>query len=145
MDRKEFLKICGGTCLGLIGLSLLEGCSSTKHVQGITTGNKVQIPKNEFEIIKKDKTFYIKNIVCNPEDSHYPIAVYRFSETDYRAFLLRCTHQGNELNLNGDILTCSAHGSEFNNHGEVIQGPAEKKLQAFKVTSDEKNIYIHLN
>lgn len=63
----------------------------------------------------------------------------------YSAFLLRCSHQGAELTVNGDVLTCSAHGSEFGKNGEVIQGPAEQQLTAFKVQTDAQNIYIQLS
>ena len=145
MDRKEFLKICGGSCLGLIGISLLsQGCAGTHYVQSKASNNQLPILKEEFVVTKKDQQSYRKYVVVKSDKSEYPIIVYRFSETKYQAILLQCTHQGVELNVNGDILTCSAHGSEFSNHGEVIQGPADKKLRSFSVVEDEKNIYIQL-
>ncbi len=145
MDRKEFLKTCGGSCLGLIGISLLAECKPTKHVQGVLANNRLRIEKKEFTFIKNEKTSYRRSIITKPENSDYPIVIYRFSDMDYSALLLRCTHQSNELTMNGDILSCPAHGSEFSNKGDIVQGPAEQKLQSFKVTSDEKNIYIELS
>ena len=145
MNRKEFIKTCGFTCLGLMGIRLTQACKPSKQVQSSLNNNQLQINKKEFELLKGNKLNYRKSVVTKPENSDYPIVIYRFSETDYRAFLLRCTHQNNELNLNGDIMTCSAHGSEFTNRGEVLQGPAEQPLLAFKVTKDETNIYIHLS
>jgi cytochrome b6-f complex iron-sulfur subunit len=50
-----------------------------------------------------------------------------------------------ELNVNGDMLSCPAHGSEFNNKGAVLQGPAERPLKKFPVTTDNENIYIHIS
>lgn len=149
MNRKEFIKTCGVACLGITGISLLQNCKSAKQVQSVSTNNQLQIDKSEFEIINKEKKSFRKSVVTSPiaigpEHSDFPIVVYRFSDTDYTALLLRCTHQASELNLNGDIMTCSAHGSEFNNKGEVIQGPAEQNLHAFRVTSDAVNIYVHL-
>lgn len=70
--------------------------------------------------------------------------VYRFSETDFKALLLRCTHQSYELNVSGDLISCAAHGSEFTNKGDVVQGPAEQSLKSFPITIDENNIYIQL-
>jgi len=145
MDRKEFLKVCGGSCLGLLGLSvLLDSCKSGQYVQGTVANNLLQINKGDFVVLKNDKTTYRRSIITKPENFNYPIVVYRFSETQYSALLLSCTHQSSELTMNGDILTCSAHGSEFSNKGEVLQGPAEQKLKSFNVTTDDKNIYIQL-
>ncbi|MCE3227384.1 MAG: hypothetical protein K0S32_1935 [Bacteroidetes bacterium] len=145
MDRKEFLKVCGGTCLGLLGISLLDSCAGTHYVQATTSENKLIVLLNEFKVDKNNKPSFRKYIVVKTEKSDYPIVVYRNSETDYKAMLMKCTHQGIELSLNGDILSCSAHGSEFSNKGEVISGPADQKLRSFPVTSDEKNIYIQLS
>ena len=145
MNRKDFIKTCGAACMGLTGVLLLQNCKPAKQVQATLKNNQLQIDKKEFVIASENKTSYRRSITTRPENSDYPIVIYRFSDTAYSALLLRCTHQSSELNLNGDIMTCSAHGSEFNNKGEVIQGPAEQKLQSFKVTSDEQTIYIHLS
>ncbi|MBA3680198.1 MAG: Rieske (2Fe-2S) protein [Bacteroidetes bacterium] len=145
MDRKEFLKVCGGSCLGLMGISLLnQSCTGTHYVQSVADKNQLPVPKTEFTEIKKNKTEFRKYIVVKSDKIEQPIIVYRKADNSYEALLLRCTHQGIELNVNGDILTCSAHGSEFSNKGEVIQGPADQKLKSFVVTNDEKNIYIQL-
>lgn len=144
MDRKAFIKSCGVACLGMAGISVLQNCKPAKQVQSVTANNQLQIDKSEFDILHKEKKSFRKSVVTKPEHSDFPIVVYRLSETEYSALLLRCTHQSSELNLNGDIMTCSAHGSEFNNKGEVIQGPAEQRLHAFKVTSDATKIYVHL-
>ena len=145
MDRKEFLKVCGGSCLGLVGISLLsQSCAGTHYAQSTTNDDKLSILKNEFSVIKKNKPDHRKYVVVKNDNLAFPIIIYRQAENSYEAMLLKCTHQGIELNVNGDILTCSAHGSEFSNKGEVIQGPADQKLKSFPVTTDEKNIYIQL-
>ena len=71
--------------------------------------------------------------------------MFRFSDTEYSALLMKCTHQGNELSASGDHLTCSAHGSEFTNMGAVAQGPAERTLRQFKVSVDPEKILIDLS
>lgn len=145
MDRKEFLKTCGYACVGLVGLSaFLQSCTATQYVQGTVTNQVLQVSKNDFLKIKDDKTIVRKYILVKPQESSYPLVVYRNSDNSYTALLLRCTHQDNELSVNGDMLTCSAHGSEFDRNGLVLQGPAEDKLKSFPVTSDENNIYIRL-
>lgn len=146
MDRKEFLKICGFSCLGFIGLSgIMQSCGTTHYVNSSTDGKRVVVSKKEFEILKEDSIRYRKYIVSKVEGIKYPIVIYKNSNDNYTALLLRCSHQGNELSVNGDMLTCSAHGSEFSKNGEVIQGPAEEKLITFKVQTDAQNIYIQLS
>ena len=136
--------MCGVACLGVAGISvLLESCA-THYVQATETNKQVQINKAAFVKIKNEKTTYLRYVLVKPEKSDFPVIVYRAADGTFTALLLRCTHQGNELSVNGDILTCAAHGSEFGRSGEVLQGPAEQKLKSFPVTSDEQNIYIQL-
>ncbi|MFY9308646.1 MAG: Rieske (2Fe-2S) protein [Bacteroidia bacterium] len=144
MDRKEFIKNCGYSCLGLMGLSLLDSCTSVKYVQTGSENNQLKIARSEFIEVKKNKTQTRRYVIVKANALNFPIVLYRFTDTDFSALLLQCPHQGMELNVNGDLLSCSAHGSEFNNKGELIQGPAEQGLKKYKVTSDTQNIYIHL-
>ena len=144
MNRNEFIKTCGYSCLGLIGFSLLDSCTSVKYVQTGSENNQLKIDHSEFIEVKKNKTQTRRYVIVKSNALNFPIVLYRFSNADYSALLLQCPHQGMELNVNGDLLSCSAHGSEFNNKGEIIQGPAEQSLKKYKVTSDTQNIYIHL-
>lgn len=145
MNRKDFIKTCGGACLGVIGLGLLvESCKPMQYAQSTIVNNKLQINKSNFIITKEDKISYRRSVIVKSENLDFPIVVYRFSETEYSALLLKCSHQGSELSANGDILTCASHGSEFSNKGIPLQGPADQNLQSFKVTTDETNIFIQL-
>ena len=142
MKRDEFIRTCSLTCLSLVGFAtLLESCTGTKHVQASVKDNKLSLLKQDFLTENKKQRRYV--IVRNDKLA-YPIVLYRFSESDYKAILLQCSHQGMELTVNGDLLSCNAHGSEFNNKGEVIQGPAEQNLKQYPVSYDHENIYIHL-
>lgn len=145
MNRKEFIKVCGGSCLGLIGISLLsQSCKGIHYVQADTANNQLQVKKSDFVFIKNNEPAFRKFIVAKTDKLDYPVIIYRNSEISFTALLLRCTHQGIELNVNGDLLTCSAHGSEFGKNGEIVTGPAEQKLKTFPVTLDEQNIYLNL-
>jgi len=111
----------------------------------VVSGNQLQLSKAVFEKSNDEKISYRKYIITHVENLDYPIVIYRNNADDYTALLLRCTHQGNEVSVSGDLLSCSAHGSEFDRTGAVIQGPAEKNLVSYRVTSDEKNIYVQLS
>ena len=143
MDRKQFVLQCGAACMGISGLTaFLQGCGTTHIAKSSINNNILTVPKDEFINVGKSKPRSF--IIIRPEKLQFPIVVYYNSNDNYNAFLLRCTHQGNELSVNGDILTCSAHGSEFDKKGTVIKGPAEKKLLSFPVKADNQNLYIQL-
>ena len=142
MERKEFLKSCGYACLGGTLLSgLLASCKTAQLVTGNIANSDLVIPVASF--VKKDKTFR-KYIVVHNDLLDFPICLYRFSETEYSALLMKCTHQGAELQVFGDRLECPAHGSEFNNKGVVQNGPADTDLRKFPVTIQNEQIKISL-
>ena len=122
----------------------LISCQSTHYANGTIEQNGLSIPKSEFTYLKKDQPMVREYIIVRNEKLEFPIYLYRFSDNDYSALLMKCSHQGNELQASGDHLHCSAHGSEFNNKGRVAQGPAENNLRSFKVTADNERIFIDL-
>jgi len=85
-----------------------------------------------------------KYVVVQHERLKYPVCVYRFDAATYTALLMRCTHQGAELQVFGDRLECPAHGSEFNDKGVVENGPADTNLRTFPVTIHNDHLYISL-
>ena len=141
MERKEFIKTCGYACLGAtIFAPLLQGCVSAKNISATIEGENLLVPTLNFE---KDGKI-LKYLVVNNPQLQYPIYVFRFSETDYTALYMQCTHQGNELTAYGEKLVCSAHGSEFDNKGNVTNGPASNSLRTFPTNLDNQNILISL-
>jgi Rieske Fe-S protein len=106
--------------------------------------NGISVPKSEFIFIKNDQEQMRAYIIVRNDALQFPIYVYRFSDNEYSALLMQCTHQGNELSASGDHLTCSAHGSEFNNKGSVVQGPAARNLRRFNVQTSNEKIFIDL-
>lgn len=122
----------------------LSSCQSTHYATGTIELNGLSIPKTEFTYLKKDKPVIREYIIVRNDKLEFPIYLYRFSDNEYSALLMKCTHQGNELQASGDHLNCSAHGSEFNNKGVVAQGPAENNLRSFRVSSDNEKIFIDL-
>jgi len=142
MERKTFIKTCGMACMGgmLLG-PLLEGCSSTKMIPGTIAGSDLVLPTTAF-LTRSGK--YRAYVVVGNEQLRFPICLYRFSDDNYSAVLMRCTHQGAELQVFGDRLQCPAHGSEFDDHGVVKTGPAISNLRTFPVTIQNNQINISL-
>lgn len=147
ISRTSFLKTCGVVCLGTVGLStLLSSCKSVYYVQmPVLKGRAIQISKKEFEIVDKKGAVTLRPFVLvEMKGQSHPIYLRRATGETYTAVLMKCTHQGNELNAHDGYLTCPAHGSEYNAEGKVTEGPAEKDLTAYRVTTDEQNIYINI-
>ena len=141
MHRKDFIKTCGLACLGATSVGmLLQSCVTTKNITAPIEGDQLVISKADFI---RNKGHY-NYIVVNNTKLQYPIALFRFSEENYTALYLQCTHQGNELNAYGDKLVCSAHGSEFDNKGNVTNGPATDALRSFPVKVLQDNLHISL-
>jgi Rieske Fe-S protein len=145
MDRMAFIKTCGYACLGASTLGvLLQSCAGSKMITGQLSGDYLTMPVSSFEIEKNAAITYRKYIVVQHEQLKYPICVYRFSDSDYSALYLQCTHQGNELTVYGDKMVCSAHGSEFDQRGNVTQPPADRPLRSFPVMVENNSIHISL-
>ncbi len=148
MDRKDFLRTCGIACLGGSAIAtLLQSCAATSHYYANSelTESSLKILKTEFTQDKKGQPINRKYVLVKSEKLNFPIYLYKLNETDYSALWMECSHQGAELSAHGEYLTCPSHGSEFDKQGNVTQGPAQKSLRKFKVTNDDKYLYIQLS
>lgn len=142
MERKDFIRTCGFACLGgLLSVTLAEGCGSAKMIPGVISNSDLVIPLSAFS---QKNGAYRKFVVVQNDQLKYPICVYRHTGSHYSALLMRCTHQGAELQVFGDRLQCPAHGSEFDNKGVVRNGPAGSDLRTFPVTIQNIQINISL-
>lgn len=145
MNRKEFLKTCGFGCLaGIVGVATLQSCSSSQVLTKEIKGSDILVPITDFEIKSEAKTEFRKYVIVQNEILQYPICVYRFDAKNYLALLMKCTHQGAELQAFGDKLQCAAHGSEFSSNGVVESGPAQGDLRKFPIIIENNTLKISL-
>ena len=145
MERRDFMKSCGFVCFGGIALAtVIQSCSTTKIVSGTIDQSYLVVNLTEFEKEKTNQIDYRKFIVVQHDSLKFPVCLYRFSETDYTALYMQCTHQGAELQVFGDKIQCPAHGSEFSNHGLVESGPATTPLRTFPVQIENNQLKISL-
>jgi nitrite reductase/ring-hydroxylating ferredoxin subunit len=139
MNRKQFIVKCGLCAMGLP--VVLAGCAGTRYVTVPIEGDSLVVPTSSFSTEKQT----LKYIVVQNDRLEYPVCVYRFADDDYKALLMKCTHQGTELQVFGDRLQCPAHGSEFTNNGAVQNGPADRPLRTFTVSVENDSIKIRLS
>lgn len=145
MNRKEFIVNTCAACLSVTTISsLVSSCTATRYISGKLVRDGLAVNKEEFIIKEKKDTAYRSFIIVRNEALTYPVFVYRFSDQEYSAVWMRCTHQGTELQASGDSLQCPAHGSAFNNKGQVTSGPAGNSLRIFPVTVTHTELFIDL-
>ena len=108
MERRDFIKSACLTCVGSIGAAwLLQACTPQKYITNVTVKeSKLVIKKSEFAVVKKDKTVQQKFILVKPENTQFPIAIYKVNENEYKALYLQCTHQGCELSPHETMMVC---------------------------------------
>ncbi|PZR29114.1 MAG: Rieske Fe-S protein [Citrobacter freundii] len=145
MNRRTFLlNACGG-CLGATGISLTAlSCNTSRYLTGTLLKDGIAINKSDFFLKDERDAAYRSFVIIRNEVLLYPIILYRFSDDQYVALWMQCTHQGAELQAIGDSLQCPAHGSEFSSQGKVVGGPADQHLKQFPVTIDKEKIFIDL-
>ena len=125
-------------------LTLLQGCAGSQYIAAQLVGSDMIVPMSAFETEKNGATSFKKYVIAHHDKLQYPICVYKISANDYNALLMRCTHQGTELQVFGERLQCPAHGSEFSITGSVQNGPAETSLRTFPVSIENENLKISL-
>ncbi len=141
MERRNFIKTSCKICLlGTIGASLetLTGCGSSYPVlKASVLDKKISIPLSLFNT---DTVQYLR-----PQGWYYDIAVKRNDNNEFIALLLQCTHQDNQLNVNGKTgYSCSLHGSSYSVDGKVIKGPAEKGLKRYQTNVKGDQLIINV-
>lgn len=145
MERRDFILKGCAACLSATALSgLLSSCKPASYVAGKLNDNGITVNADDFKMKKGGKETYRSYIIVRNEALQFPICLYRFTDTEYSALWMSCTHQGTELQASGDFLQCPAHGSEFNNKGAVVSGPADQGLRSFPVTVSNNQVFIDL-
>ena len=141
MKRRRFIK---SSCCSVVGFPIITSVfqSCTYYASAVHSENRLVVAKSEFLKVKKNRIAHRDFVLVKMGNSEFPICVHRIEEENYIASLLKCTHQGCELNVGGGIYSCPCHGSEFSISGRVLEGPADQDLLTFKIDTDSENIYI---
>ena len=120
MNRRIFIEKSCTACLAITVLpGILSSCQATHYISGKIGKDGLTVSLDDFKTDKKENAVYRSFLIVRNDILLYPICVYRFSNTEYTALWMRCSHQGTELQASGDVMTCPAHGSELNNKGKI--------------------------
>lgn len=139
MERKEFIKTGCAFCTGAIlfgALASLGSCTTSLAITKPVSNNTITILPNEF--------LDSKTLIVKTKTLPFYLLCIRVSETEYRTLEMKCSHQDQPLNFNGQKLQCSSHGSAFDLEGNVLIAPANEPLRKYVTERTNNEIIIHL-
>lgn len=125
--RREF--IAGACALATLAFTGLAAVSPAEAATGIKTRSDGKVEVTVAKISKLSANGGSVNLTVKGA----PVALVRVNATTYRAFNLRCTHEGVKVARSGSKFVCPEHGATFTAAtGAVTRGPARANLK--KVT-----------
>lgn len=134
VNRREFLQAVEAMGIACVLPAAMGACASLPYARGIAETDRLVVLRSE---IPPSGT-----VLVETPDDQLPILLRRVSDNDFIALSTKCTHRGCQVENAGTQLVCPCHGSAFTLTGERVQGPAERALTRFAVTSDETRTYI---
>lgn len=113
----------------LVGACALVAVGSTALPAAAQTAIRT-LPDGRLEVRVKDvpELRAVGGAVSIGSMKGTPMGVARTGVATFRAFSLRCPHQGVPVARSQKGWTCPAHGSEFDPDGDLILGPATRAL-----------------
>jgi cytochrome b6-f complex iron-sulfur subunit len=146
LKRRDFIVTGGQAGLGFCLAAVLgESCGAAAYyAQATVDAEKVSVRKTEFQYLKKEELRQRNYVFVKPPGAEFPVCLYKSGDT-YTACLMRCTHRGCEVEVQGSRYVCPCHGSEFTTAGIVLEGPADRPLKTFKTDQDENFVHILLS
>lgn len=138
-NRKDFLVAAGkaGCAMLMAGVasSVMQSCSAAKvYTTTADSQGHVMLPVSAFT----ESSVRIVRV----EKLAYDILVVKKSEEEYKALLMRCSHQDWALTANPRGLSCSLHGSTFDLDGKVTNGPASDPIKTLHVNKQNDQLII---
>ena len=128
--RREFIAgACAIATLAFTGLTALSPAEAATGIKKRSDG-KVDVTVAAISALSKDGGAVNLGTVKG-----VPVALVRVNATTYKAFNLRCTHEGATVRKSGNSFVCPEHGARFNaKTGAVTQRPARRNLATVKVS-----------
>jgi cytochrome b6-f complex iron-sulfur subunit len=124
MDRKEFIRLAGGSA----GWMLVSTCFS-----GCATNSVSPVPSNvDFTVDVSSGALAVNGGSINKSG----IIVARTLAGSFIAVSASCTHEGTTIifQSSSSSFYCPNHGARFNQNGIVTNGPASKALTVYNTT-----------
>jgi nitrite reductase/ring-hydroxylating ferredoxin subunit len=139
IGRRTFLKqmevLAGSAMCG--ALPLLGGCAArARYLTPTVVGDRLAV--------RVADAVAAGGLLVEDPRSDLPIFLRRTPGGDYTAVSTKCGHRGCQVEPAADRMACPCHGSEYTFEGAILQGPTQRALTRFRVTSDVEHVYIHI-
>ncbi|MDF2776422.1 MAG: Rieske (2Fe-2S) iron-sulfur domain protein [Geminicoccaceae bacterium] len=139
IGRRTFLKqmevLAGSAMCG--ALPLLGGCAArARYLTPTVVGDRLAV--------RVADAIAAGGLLVEDPRSDLPIFLRRTPGGDYTAVSTKCGHRGCQVEPAADRMACPCHGSEYTFEGAILQGPTQRALTRFRVTSDVEHVYIHI-
>jgi cytochrome b6-f complex iron-sulfur subunit len=139
IGRRTFLKqmevLAGSAMCG--ALPLLGGCAArARYLTPTVQGDRLAV--------RLADAIAASGLLVEDPRSDLPIFLRRTPEGEYTAVSTKCGHRGCQVEPAADRMACPCHGSEYTFEGAILQGPTQRPLTRFRVTSDVEHVYIHI-
>lgn len=127
--RREFIAgACAIATLAFTGLASLTPAEAATGIKRRSDGRVEVTVAKVSALAKNGGAVNLGTVKGNP------VALVRVNATTYRAYNLRCTHEGVTVRKSGSKFVCPGHGAEFTaTTGTVTRGPASRNLAKVKV------------
>ncbi|MCG9911309.1 MAG: Rieske 2Fe-2S domain-containing protein [Flavobacteriales bacterium] len=147
MERRDFLAkaclMCGAGMVAVAAVSSLKSCKTAESAGEASAealqvlNGKINIPVAEMASSRL-KSFKIKGLSNN-------LLIVKNGESDYKSYLMKCTHAGAKLYADGETIICNLHGSNFNLEGKATKGPAKDPLISYPVSVNGDKLVISVS
>jgi nitrite reductase/ring-hydroxylating ferredoxin subunit len=107
--------------------TLLAACSSSESPTGV-------LPSGVTVRVADYPALATVGGISQVSSTGLPVAVVRSGASTFRAFSLRCPHQGSTVQVTGGAFRCPNHGATFNSSGAWTGGERTSSLTELKVT-----------
>lgn len=138
ISRRAFVRrlpaVTGGLAGGLC-TAASWGCAGTPWVTGSLRPEGVLFPVNALGV---EESGFV-----HAPGMDRPLYVHRDADGEWGAVLASCTHRGCQPEPFDGRLVCPCHGSEFSLDGRVLEGPAERSLIRYAVTTEGDALLVH--
>lgn len=155
MGRRDFLKFTGTSalcaCAGALGLG---GCTAWREAYEAPLappgsyrweGSRVILEARAAEALIPPGGA-LRLALGPAEDPAQQILLLRSAEGAYYAFADRCSHKGKPLYFIPEegMLRCHSGKSKFDLRGQVLRGPAERRLEPYRVRREGEALVVEM-
>lgn len=137
ISRRAFVRrlpvVTGGLAGGLC-TAASWGCAGTPWVTGSLRPEGILFPADALGVAESG--------FVHAPGMERPLYVHRDADGEWVAVLASCTHRGCQPESFDGRLVCPCHGSEFSLDGRVLEGPADRPLTRYAVTTEGDDLLV---